>query len=248
MVMMLVNACAQQPDIQRRKLMLGDTEVWVELSYYSKPGSITAINIHDDECTSVEAARDWLMEKGGLLIRVENAGERLLKFTIGGQEYKIDPNRLYSKEGAAKSLDRFGEVSGEAVEAAFRFGQQLLALVPETTKCLVALHNNTEGGLSVHTYKAGGDAAMDTKEVLHMPEQDPDDFLLTTDSIMYRRLATAGYNVIWQHNEEVRDDGSMSVYFGKRPEVVYVNCETEHGHVEEAGKMLRAIEKVLREN
>ncbi len=89
---------------------------------------------------------------------------------------------------------------------------------------------------------------MDTKEVLHMPEQDPDDFLLTTDSIMYRRLATAGYNVIWQHNEEVRDDGSMSVYFGKRPEVVYVNCETEHGHVEEAGKMLRAIEKVLREN
>ncbi len=248
MLLLMVSACAQRPDVERKKLALGETDVWVELSYYGQPRAITAINVHDDECSSVEAAREWLSENGGLLIRIENGGERLLKFTIGRQQYKVDPNRIYSKEGAAKSLDRFGEVSGEAVEAAYRFGRDLLALVPGQTKCMVALHNNTEGGLSVHTYRQGGDGEMDTKEVIHMPERDPDDFFLTTDSVMYQRLAAAGYNAVWQHNEEVREDGSMSVYYGRRGEMVYVNCETEHGHVEQCGKMLREIEKALKEN
>lgn len=246
-MMVVLSACAQGPDIRRSRLVLGDTDIWVEMSYYGQPRAVAAINLHDDETTSVSAAREWLQKEGGVLIRIENGGERLLKFGLSGQEYKVDPNRLFSKEGAAKSLDRFGEVSGEAVEAAYRFGQQLLALIPAETRCLVALHNNTEGGLSIHTYKAGGDGEMDTKEVAHKEEEDPDDFFLTTDGGMYRKLATEGFNVAWQHNEQVRDDGSLSVYYARRPEMIYVNCETEHGRVEQYGKMLRAIAKVLEE-
>jgi hypothetical protein len=62
---------------------------------------------------------------------------------------------------------------------------------------------------------------------------------LTTDSLLYQRLAKENFNSIWQDNINVRRDGSLSVYCGER-DILYLNCETQHGKNSQHLVMLQA--------
>jgi hypothetical protein len=112
---------------------------------------------------------------------------------------------------------------------------------------VVALHNNTEGRLSIQSYMPGSENAIDAQEVFANHQKDPDDFFLTTDSLLFRQLSSAAYNIVLQDNQTVRQDGSLSVYFGGQKRC-YVNCETEHGRLESYDDMLSAAIGYIEEN
>ena len=69
---------------------------------------------------------------------------------------------------------------------------------------------------------------------------DPDNFFLTTDEGLYQRLAEEKQNVVLQDNEKASDDGSMSIYYGKRG-MKYVNVEAQLGDIQSQVKMLRLM-------
>ena len=71
-------------------------------------------------------------------------------------------------------------------------------------------------------------------------KEDTDDFFLTTDDALYEKLAGKGYNTILQDNQNCTEDGSLSVYCGKK-NIRYVNCETEHGKSEQYYAMVKAL-------
>lgn len=219
---------------------LGETTVPVKLIQYGDKKDIVYINLHDDEQTSVNAARVLLEQEGGFMIKIENNKKRNIRFRLKGRYYTFDPNRMFSAEGASQSLTQFKSFSKEAVAEVAKFGERILQFMPENPTCIIALHNNTKGRFGVNSYLPGAEREADARLVFENPDESPDDIFLTTDSLLYHNLSSEKYNTIWQDNENVRRDGSLSVYCGER-NIRYVNCETEHGRTNQYLTMLMAL-------
>ena len=219
---------------------LAGNSVPIKIQQYGEKTDIVFINLHDDEITSVAAAKRVLEEYGGLLIEVENNSQRNIRFKLQRDVYTIDPNRIFSQEGIKKSLKQLGRTSGKAIDEVEKLGQRIIQLIPEETKCIIALHNNTPDLFSVTEYTPGNKRSVDSKKVYINTEQDVDDFFLTTDNKLYEKLADKGFNTILQDNKNCTEDGSLSVYCGKK-NIRYINCETEHGKIGQYYEMMKAI-------
>jgi len=216
----------------------------IKIQQYGEKTDIVFINLHDDEITSVNAAKRVLEEYGGLLIEIENNAQRNIHFKLDRYFYNVDPNRIFSQEGIKKSLEQLGKTSSKAVDEVEKLGQRIIQLIPGEAKCIIALHNNTPDFFSVTEYGPGNKRSVDCKKIYISAEQDTDDFFLTTDHSLYEKLADKGYNTILQDNKYCTEDGSLSVYCGKR-NIRYVNCETEHGKAEQYYAMMRALVATL---
>ena len=216
----------------------------IKIQQYGERTDIVFINLHDDEITSVDAAKRVLEEYGGLLIEIENNAQRNIPFKLDRYCYKVDPNRIFSVEGIKKSLEQLGRISGKAVDEVEKLGQRIIQLIPEEAKCIIALHNNTPDLFSVTEYAPGNKRSVDCKKVYINAEQDTDDFFLTTDNNLYEKLADKGFNTILQDNKNCTEDGSLSVYCGKKS-IRYVNCETEHGKAAQYYEMMKALVAAL---
>jgi len=219
----------------------------LKIQEYGERKDLVFINLHDDEITSVDAAKRILEEHGGILIKIENNAQRNIRFKLGRYFYKVDPNTIFSEVGIKRSLGQFGRISDRAVDEVEKLGQRITQLIPREAKCIIALHNNTPDLFSVREYTPGNKRSADSKKVYINDQQDTDDFFLTTDNAIYETLADKGYNTILQDNKFCSEDGSLSVYCGKK-NIRYVNCETEHGKAGQYYEMMKALVAVFDNN
>jgi hypothetical protein len=218
---------------------LGETPIVIKSIQYGEATDIIYINLHSDEMTSIQAAHALLEKEGGLMVKIENYNKRNIRFRLNGRFYTFDPNRIFSREGIRQTLTATGRVNEPAINEVEKFATRLLQFIPSTTSCIIALHNNTDGKFGINSYLPGADRQSDAKLVYADTLQDEDDIFLTTDSLLYHRLAAEKFNSIWQDNMNVRRDGSLSVYCGER-NMVYLNCETQHGKNSQHLLMLQA--------
>lgn len=210
---------------------LGERKLPIKVKQYGEVKDLVFINMHDDENSSVEATKLLLEKTGGILIEVDNFQKRNIKFRLGPSIFQFDPNRIFTREGIEQTLTfHHKKVNKRAADEIEKFGQWLLRLIPENPKCVIALHNNSEGNFTIKNYLPEGDRKGDARNVHFAMEQDPDDFLITTDDEIFTGMKEAGYNIMLQDNVNAREDGSLSVYCGKR-NMSYVNLETQHGKV-----------------
>lgn len=220
---------------------LGDRTISITVSLYGTSKEIICISLHDNEYTSVEAARSVLAEKGGMLIKIDNNRKRIIRFRLRGKYYAFDPNGIFSRSGIKKTLKENSSVTEYAIKEVEKFAQRLLNLVPGETRCVIALHNNTQSGYSVKSYLTGANRQKEAKEVSQNPDQDEDDLFLTTDSSIYNKMAESGFNSVLQDNKNATKDGSLSVYYGELNKR-YVNIETQHGRI---NQYIAMMEKLL---
>ena len=226
---------------------LGDKTISFRVVQYGETVNTCCINLHDDEMTSVKAARSLLEQQGGLLIKIENQFQRNVNFPFKGVMYSFDPNRIFSRTGIGLTLRvSKGKIHPLAITEVEKFATHLLELIPDSIPCLIALHNNTNGDFSVKTYQPGGKRETDAKRVYADSWQDIDDIALTTDETIYTKMAAFGYNSILQDNENVYKDGSLSVYYGEKNRR-YINIETQHGKTVQYGEMLSKLLYILDE-
>lgn len=197
----------------------------------------TYLWIHGDERTAREVLLGHLSSVKGRAILVQSS-ERLVVLAGG----RIDPNRMFSREGAGKSLRRLNpEWSAEKITATLdaldrdrpRF---LRTLLPEGGRLLVALHNNSRG-YSVKDETAASD------EVSLRDAGHPHEFMLCTNRQDYEQLAQADCNVVLQSRGPKDDDGSCSRLAAARS-LRYVNIEAELGKPDEQRRMLEAVERL----
>lgn len=204
-------------------------------------------NLHDDENTSIQAGLKLLEHHAGRLVEVRHSGERNVTFQLGGKPYLFDPNRIFTPQGIRKTLADLSAWDEAAQQTVASFAESLLRYYQlETCRVVVALHNNTEGRYSVLNYLPSHDLAGDAAEVFIQPSRDTDDFFFVTDRRWFEALKQARMNVVLQDNQHVTDDGSLSVYCGKR-NIPYVNVEAQHEHLEQQVEMLETLLK-LRED
>jgi len=208
----------------------------VGLSIYKRKGNITLINVHDNENTSVEAAKMVIDSLGGTLMQLRHTGERNIQFNHQGRAFQFDPNRIFTDKGAEETIRNLGSYSDEAFQMVRRFANALVDSIK--VEVIFTLHNNTAGNYSAASYLDEYQA--DASDVFLNPDRHPDDFFFVTERLFFEELKARGFNVVLQNNATVTDDGSLSVLAGHRG-IPYINIEAQHDHVDEQVEMLLVI-------
>jgi len=233
-----------QDSISVKKYNIGnDTLIFHHVIYYPHSSSISFINLHDDENTSVEAGINFLSRYGGTLLQLQHSGKRHFRFMLNGQSFAFDPNRIFTNNGLKATLEKQGIYREDAAAEVQKIADSLLINYVDDKKLVIALHNNTERGLSILNYKKGGSEAENAAKVYVNSAMSPHDFMLTTHASFFHYLKRRKINVVLQHHKP-QDDGSLSVYAAKK-KIHYVNIEALHGHLDEQIKMLETLKDII---
>jgi hypothetical protein len=220
---------------------IGSTVISLKSWQYGDKQYPVFLVLHADEFTASASAKMVLEKTGGLLIELDNNNERLLRFSVNGQEYQVDPNRIFTRTGISQNLKILnGDADGTVIYEVQQFGNFILSNIPPRTQTIIALHNNEEGKLSVNSYAKAGNLKQDARQVNKNEKHDADNFFLTTDEKIYKGLKAGRYNAVLQHNKRAKDDGSLSIYYGRKNKS-YVNVEAETGQLDEQVKMIKSI-------
>jgi hypothetical protein len=193
------------------------------------------LHIHGNETT----ARDVLMEQvnahGGRALFIQSDTRNVP--IQGGQ---IDPNRMFSREGAEKNLrllnPKWSEAQIENGALALERDRHkfLKAIRPPSGGRIVALHNNSNG------YSVESEVAISDKTSLK-DASNPHEFFLATDPRDYGVLATSPFNVVLQSTAPKDDDGSLSRLAAKLG-IRYINLECGLGKIERQRELLGWLE------
>lgn len=196
----------------------------------------TFVSLHADEQTAIQAFRAIRADSTRVgLFTFGRSGQRLAVLDHRGVRYRYDPNRIFTVEGVRATLRLYnGEAPPPVVDRLTAIADSVLTRITPTGRdgVIIALHNNTEGALSVHSFVASPDAA----EVHVAPGADPDDFIFVTRRPDFEFFRSRGRNVVLQ-GPGVRDDGSLSVRC-QRLGIPYINVEAQHGRQREQERML----------
>jgi hypothetical protein len=235
--------------LQKVAFQIGETKIHAQSRQFEK-GTLTMVNVHDDEQESVDAAVKVLETSGGRLVELAHSGKRRVVFSLNGNSYSFDPNRIFSKAGVRLTLrnenDRDAKVPEPAHLAVDKFAAQFIRYFKlDKAREFITLHNNGEGGLSIHTYEPGGNWAADTDELHVSKTIDSDEFFFVTDKRIYEELKKRDANVILQDNTIKRDDGSLSVFAGRHG-IRYINVEAQPEHFEEQIRMIETAVEIIR--
>jgi hypothetical protein len=239
-----VQTLAQNLAIESKSYFLGKTEIKAVKHSKSGNSEVVFINLHDDENTSVEAALAHLARFGGQLIELQHSGKRLVEFDLEGQKFKIDPNRIFTRAGIRKNLERYGNYTEKAEKLIFDWGQQLIKDFLQGYKMIIAMHNNGNSkGFSVKSFAKGGNFADEAEKTYINPQIGRGDFFYVIDKQHFDFLQTQQWSVVLQNNASVTDDGSLSVFCSQNS-LAYINVEAEHGHLQPQIKMLEVLAKL----
>lgn len=216
----------------------GEKKLAIKETSYTTGIPMQLLHLHSNETTAGEVTAKISEELGIDFLQIENNNQRLIDFELQETKYRFDPNRIFSTEGIVASLQRLSQYSEDAFRAVLYFREFLLGLI-DRKKTVVAVHNNTDGAFSLADYQENG-----TGLVFQNATLDPDDFFITTDSVIFSSIRTANFNVVLEYRDSLTDDGSLSIY-SSRNDLHYVNVEAQHGHAKEQEEMLRALINIL---
>ena len=88
---------------------LAENIVPIKIQQYGDRTDIVFINVHDDELTSVDAAKRILEADGGMLIEVENNAQRNIRFRLGQYFYQVTRTGYFQKKELQSHLTSWVE-------------------------------------------------------------------------------------------------------------------------------------------
>jgi hypothetical protein len=194
--------------------------------------------IHGNEQTAREVLTKYLETAQGTAWLVRNATRNV---AMGAGE--LDPNRMFSRDGAERNLRTLNPGWPEAqIENGLLFldsrrGQVLGAVRPKNGDVLIAVHNNS-GGYSVN------DEVAASNRVALNDAANPHEFCLCTAEPDFDLLIRGPYNVVLQDRPAGPDDGSLS-RCAARQGFRYVNIEAGLGRFEKQQAMLEWVDRTL---
>ncbi len=218
----------------------GDAKIIFDKTCATEQPGIMFIHVHENETTAVEAAKAMMKKyEHGCFVTWQCEKDRYVQFKLGNKNFKFDPNRIYSAQGRKATLDSNGDYTAEADSLVKRAADVFLHKYVDSQTFVIALHNNTEGNLTIRSFKN------EAQKIYVNPAKDADDFFLTTNAAIYEFFKKKKMNVVLQ-KKQVKDDGSLSVY-ASRHNIPYLNVEAQHGHLKQQLKMLDAVQELINE-
>lgn len=215
-------------------------EIWLVKHHGVNNGALL-YNMHDNENTSASAGRIISNKVGGEMGELVHCGIRTLSFKYAGDSIHIDPNRIYTDQGVWNQLRFNRRPDTTLFRKICEWRNELLDILSlDEYDIVIALHNNTNKNYSYSSYMPG--QAYDNEAASLYPGHggDVDDFFFVTDTLSRDLLHGGRFRVIMQNNEEMTDDGSLSVYCAQHG-IRYVNVEAQHGHLFRQIQMLHYL-------
>ncbi len=196
------------------------------------------LHVHGNETTAREVLREHMSRYRGIAYFV--VSEKRNVEVQGG--CMVDPNRMFSRVGAEKSMKRFNRDAPElrinnCLGALDRDREKFVKkLLPPKGGVLIAMHNNSEG------YSVNDELAISDQVALN-DKDNPRDFMLATNEADFQIIAKSPFNVVLQKTVR-NEDGSFSVLAATRG-VRYVNIEAALGNRTKQAAMLEFLDKNL---
>jgi len=226
-------------ETERLNYVLGNETIYLDVCKYGN-SDLVFLNLHENEQTSVLAAKEILKNESGILLELKSRKERLISFTKGEELYIFDPNRMFSVAGIKCSLEEYSTYEPQIANEILLFAKWILKEISEhEPRWLVALHN-TSGDYSIEGYLKGASYEKDAADLFVNAKRHKGDFFFTSDREAFIKIRNSGFNVVFQNNDLVIDDGSLSVYCGQNG-IPYINIEALHGHLEQQMEMVEFI-------
>jgi len=219
----------------------GDQLITLEKYGSEDARSYVLVSLHGNELSSLNTALHFANEKGATLYRLKHKDTRLVEADLHDQKVRFDPNQIFTCWGRRvhlKANNCYNRFSLERVEQLSRFVLNEL----RWDKTVVSL-NNSEGRISINDYRHGK-AEKEVKEIYVCSTMDPYDYFVTGEEVIYQALKARDFNVVLQHRNHVKDNGSLSLYL-LRSDRAFVNVETKSDHAEEEARMLEALDGIL---
>ena len=195
------------------------------------------LHIHGNEETARDVLNQHMKTHSGIAYLIDNADRY-----VAVEGLKIDPNRLFSRVGAEKSLhDQNPGAAGDQVKKVLDFlddhrEKLVRRLEPGNGDLLFALHNNRD-------YSVREEIAQSDDTSIAQPDR-PREFFLCTDPKDFAILRKSPYNVVLQNRKPTVDDGSLSRLAAKRG-FRYVNLECAIGAADAQKERVAWLEKYL---
>ncbi len=180
------------------------------------------LHIHGDETSAREVLSAHMRHANGIAFLVRSEWR-----TVPLRGGRVDPNRIFSRAGAAANLRKLNpDWNSARIEQALNALDRdrprfLRAIRPPAGGLLIALHNNGPG------YSVKDEAPVSDRVSLKNPDQ-PREFLLCTDPRDFEILATFRWNGVLQKTAPQEDDGSLS-RLAAREGFRYINIEAPRG-------------------
>ena len=222
-------------------LKLGTSKCIVHV-YKNKRKTISVVRLHPNENTCIRSFFQLPSKNHFALYQLSQRGKRLLEYRLHNRVYYFDPNRIFSKRGIINILKEHNlHFPKSLVNKIAVFSKKLLATahITNSSKHIIAIHNNSNGEFSVETYSRYSKVA--SHFISH--SKDADDFFIVTSISDFKFFKKHNENVVLQ-SKYAKDDGSLSV-FCQRHNIPYINVEAQYGHIQRQKKMLLLCEKLL---
>jgi hypothetical protein len=194
------------------------------------------IVIHGNEDTARDVVSTYMLDHQGVAYIVTGRDRN-----VEIQGVKIDPNRMFSRVGAEKSIQSLNpDVAPEKAAGVLSFldkerGKLLKHLIPGKGSRLFALHNNRD-------YSVQDEIAASDQTSIKQPDM-PRNFFLCTSPADYEVLKQSPFNVVLQSKPDP-DDGSLSRFAARRG-FRYINLECAIGDYEGQLQRVRWLEDRL---
>jgi hypothetical protein len=209
-------------------IQLGNTNVIIK-TIDKGPGKFF-IHLHQNETTSLKAAKKLVGLRGGKVVSLVHNGGRNIVFRLKGKRYEFDPNRIFTKQGIKRTLSQFSHYSKGAYQQIKQLADAIVIRIPHGK--VIAIHNNKS--YSLKSYLKGSALEQDAEEVYLNPNKFYRNFYLVTQQSDFNRLKKLGFNVVLQ-SKRATDDGSLSVMLAHQH---YINVEAGYGQFKEQLQML----------
>ncbi len=196
------------------------------------------IHIHGNETTARVTLSQHIARRGGVAVFVEG-GTRAIRV----DRLTIDPNRMFSRQGAEASLRRLNprakdrDLSRALDRVEKDLPGLLTVLLPPPGGLLISIHNNSQG------YNIQEEIPISERHHLPVPEE-PNNFFLATDDRDYQAIAQGPFNAVLQKDPPTPDDGSLSRLCASRG-IRYVNLEVLLGAAVRQSEMLAWLDNAL---
>ena len=188
--------------------------------------------LHGDEQTARMALEHHITKYHGIAFFIASKTREVpFKKTI------IDPNRIFSRNGAYHALRKFKPDWGSLVL------EQALDDLDEERKVFLDILMPAQGGklISVHNNFRGYNVYKEeerSQKISIKKDQNPRDFIICTHIDDYKILALSPFNVVLQNLPPEKDDGSLS-WEALRRNVRYFNIEARLGYLTQQKKNVR---------
>ena len=204
---------------------------------------------HENENVANKYVSEQIIKNDGIFVILRQDGKRLLHLDIDPFTVKIDPNRIFTKEGRRKNIIKHNpklRTNTYVFHRAKRLSAALAEFIVDTmggidsSRTWVAIHNNTHGylgdnkqgigNISIEQYQQKFAKGATFIKAVSTQAGDEDDLFFVTEQLDFNAMQQSGWNAVLQHPRVVtdpsEDDGSLSVYAQKLG-IRYINIEAE---------------------